>query len=71
MAIIDSLAADLKGTSVRANSILPSIFDTEANRKAMPQADFSKRPKPQDIASVILFQCSDDAKLVHGAAVRV
>jgi len=52
-------------------SILPSIIDTEANRKAMPQSDFSKWPKPQDIASVILFLCSDDAKLVHGASVRV
>ena len=71
VAMIDSLAADLKGTGVRANSILPSIIDTEANRKAMPQSDFSKWPKPQDIASVILFLCSDDAKLVHGASVRV
>src|SRR5580700_10996601 len=49
------LAADLRGTGVRANSILPSIIDTEANRKAMPQADFAKWPKPEDIARVILF----------------
>jgi NAD(P)-dependent dehydrogenase (short-subunit alcohol dehydrogenase family) len=53
--MIDSLAADLKGTGVLANSILPSIIDTEANRKAMPNADFAKWPEPQDIASVILF----------------
>jgi NAD(P)-dependent dehydrogenase (short-subunit alcohol dehydrogenase family) len=71
VAMIDSLAADLKGTGVRANSILPSIIDTDANRKAMPQADFSKWPKPQDIAHVILFLCSDDAKLIQGAAVPV
>jgi NAD(P)-dependent dehydrogenase (short-subunit alcohol dehydrogenase family) len=71
VAMIDSLAADLRGTGVRANSILPSIIDTESNRKAMPQADFTKWPKPQDIASVILFLCSDAAKLIHGAAVRV
>jgi NAD(P)-dependent dehydrogenase (short-subunit alcohol dehydrogenase family) len=49
VAMIDSLAADLKGTGVRANSILPSIIDTEANRRAMPNADFAKWPKPQDI----------------------
>jgi NAD(P)-dependent dehydrogenase (short-subunit alcohol dehydrogenase family) len=71
VAMIDSLAADLKGTGVRANSIMPSIIDTPANRKAMPQADFAKWPKPDEIARVILFLCSDDAKLIHGASVPV
>lgn len=71
VAMIDSLAADLKGTGVRANSILPSIIDTQANRKAIPNADFDQWPKPEDIARVVLFLCSDDAKLIHGAAVPV
>lgn len=71
LALIDSLAADLQGSGVRANSILPSIIDTEANRKAMPNADFTKWPKPEDIARVILFLASDDAKVIHGAAIPV
>jgi len=71
VAMLDSLAADLKGTGVRVNTILPSIIDTEPNRKAMPKADFSKWPKPQDIARVILFLCGDDAKVIHGAAIPV
>ena len=71
VAMIDSLAADLKGTGVRANSILPSIIDTDVNRKAMPNADYSKWPKPEEIARVILFLCSDEAKLIHGAAIPV
>ena len=71
VALMDSLAAEVKGTGVRVNSILPSIIDTEPNRKAMPSADFAKWPKPQEIARVILFLCSDDAKLIHGAAVPV
>jgi NAD(P)-dependent dehydrogenase (short-subunit alcohol dehydrogenase family) len=71
VAMIDSLAADLKGTGVRANSIMPSIIDTEANRKAMPKADFAKWPKPEEIARVILFLCSDEAKLIQGASVPV
>lgn len=71
IAIMDSLAADLKGTGVRVNSIVPSIIDTEANRKAMPKADFAKWPKPEDIARVILFLCGDDAKVVHGASIPV
>jgi NAD(P)-dependent dehydrogenase (short-subunit alcohol dehydrogenase family) len=56
---------------VRVNSILPSIIDPEANRKAMPGADSAKWPKPREIARVILFLCSDDAKVTHGAAVPV
>lgn len=75
LALMDCLAQDLKndpkGAGVRVNSILPSIIDTEPNRKAMPNADFSKWPKPEEIARVILFLLSDDAKLVHGAAVPV
>jgi NAD(P)-dependent dehydrogenase (short-subunit alcohol dehydrogenase family) len=71
VAMIDSLAAELTGTGVRANSVLPSIIDTDANRKAMPKADFTKWPKPEDIARVIVFLCSDDAGLIHGASVPV
>lgn len=69
LAMIDCLAQDLLGTGVRANSVLPSIIDTEPNRNAMPDADFSKWPKPEEIARVILFLCSEEAKLIHGAAI--
>ena len=71
VALLGSLAAEVKGTGVRVNSILPSIIDTKPNRQAMPKADFAKWPKPDEIARVILFLCSDDAKVVHGAAVPV
>src|SRR5215472_6995740 len=71
LALFDCLAQDLKGSGVRVNSVLPSIIDTEANRKAMPGADFSKWPKPEEIARVIVFLCTDDAKVIHGAAIPV
>jgi len=71
VAMIDSLAADLKGTGIRVNSVLPSIIDTEANRNAMLKADFTKWPKPEQIARVILFLCSEEAELIHGAALPV
>jgi len=71
VALLDSLAADLQGSGVRANTVLPSIIDTEANRKAMPKADFAKWPKPEEIARVILFLCSEDARVIRGAAIPV
>jgi len=71
MALLDSLAADVRGTGVRINTILPSIIDTPANRKAMPKADFAKWPKPDQIARVVLFLCSAEAEVIHGAAIPV
>jgi NAD(P)-dependent dehydrogenase (short-subunit alcohol dehydrogenase family) len=71
LALMDSLAADTRGTGVRVNSVLPSIIDTSANRQAMPGAKFDVWPKPEDIAKVILFLASDAAKVVHGAAITV
>ena len=71
VAMMDCLAADLKGTGVRVNTVLPSIIDTQTNRKAMPDANFAKWPKPEEIAQVILFLASDAASAVHGASLPV
>jgi NAD(P)-dependent dehydrogenase (short-subunit alcohol dehydrogenase family) len=71
LALMSSLAAETSGTGVRVNSVLPSVIDTPANRKAMPQADFTRWPKPEEIARVILFLCTDDAAAIHGAAIPV
>jgi NAD(P)-dependent dehydrogenase (short-subunit alcohol dehydrogenase family) len=71
VAMMDCLAADLKGTGVRVNTILPSIIDTEPNRRAMPGAPFDQWPKPEEIAQVILFLSSEQARVVHGASIPV
>ena len=71
LAMMDSLAEDVRSTGIRVNTILPSIIDTEPNRRAMPKADFTKWPKPEEIARVVLFLCSDDARVIHGAAIPV
>ena len=71
LALMNALAAETLGTGVRVNSVLPSVIDTAANRKSMPKADFAKWPKPEEIARVILFLCSDDAEVIHGAAIPV
>ena len=71
VAMMDSLAADVKPYNINVNSILPSIIDTAANRKDMPTADFAKWPKPEEIARVILFLCSEEGRVIHGAAIPV
>ncbi len=37
----------------------------------MPNVDFAQWPKPEDIARIVLFLCSDDGKLIHSAAIPV
>ncbi len=71
LALFNSLAEEVKPYNINVNSIVPSIMDTPANRRAMPKADFSIWPKTDDIAKVIVFLCSDGAKVIHGAAVPV
>ncbi|MEO6749204.1 MAG: SDR family oxidoreductase, partial [Casimicrobiaceae bacterium] len=71
IALMDSLAADLAGSGVRVNSVLPSTIDTDANRRAMPGANHRAWTKPEDIARVILFLASADARAIHGASIPV
>jgi NAD(P)-dependent dehydrogenase (short-subunit alcohol dehydrogenase family) len=71
LALMDSLAAEVKPYNINVNSVLPSIIDTAANRKDMPGADFAKWPKPEEIARVILFLCSEEARVIHGASIPV
>jgi len=67
--LVESLAEETKESNINVNCIMPSILDTEANRKAMPTADFSKWVKPEDLANVVLFLCSEDARVITGAAI--
>jgi NAD(P)-dependent dehydrogenase (short-subunit alcohol dehydrogenase family) len=71
LAFFDSLADEVKPYAINVNSVVPSIFDTPANRRAMPSADPARWPKPEEIAQVILFLCSAQARVIHGAAIPV
>ncbi len=69
--LTESMAGELREKGINVNCVLPSIIDTPPNRADMPRADFSKWVAPQDLASVILFLCSDAARAIHGAAIPV
>ncbi len=71
LAFVQALAADYRDAGIRANAVLPNAIDTPANRKQMPNADFSKWVPPDEIARVIRFLVSDDSKPMTGAAVPV
>ena len=69
--LTESLADELKGRGVTVNAVLPSIIDTPANRADMPEADHGRWVAPADLAAVILFLASREAKAVTGALVPV
>jgi NAD(P)-dependent dehydrogenase (short-subunit alcohol dehydrogenase family) len=69
--LTEAMAAELSDAGVTVNAILPSIIDTPANRAAMPNADTSRWPKPEEIARVILFLVGPDARLISGAHIPV
>jgi NAD(P)-dependent dehydrogenase (short-subunit alcohol dehydrogenase family) len=71
LVLTQSLAEEVKPYHINVNAVLPSIIDTKANRQAMPTADHSLWPKPEAIAKVILFLCSTDAEVIHGATIPV
>ncbi len=62
---------EAKDTHVVTHVIVPSTIDTPQNRKAMPDADFSKWVKPEAIADVIYFYCTSEASLIKEPVIKV
>jgi NAD(P)-dependent dehydrogenase (short-subunit alcohol dehydrogenase family) len=71
LVLTDTLQAEVGERGVRVHAILPSTIDTPANRRAMPDADFSRWTRPSDIAGVVAWLASDAAACVRGAHVPV
>lgn len=69
--LTESMAAELRERGIGVNCVLPGTIDTPANRASRPDADFTRWVRPEAIADVMLFLCSDAARAVHGAAVPV
>jgi NAD(P)-dependent dehydrogenase (short-subunit alcohol dehydrogenase family) len=69
--LTESLAEELKDRRIRVNAILPSIIDTPANRKEMPDAAFDRWVSPASMAEVIKFLLSPASRDITGALIPV
>jgi NAD(P)-dependent dehydrogenase (short-subunit alcohol dehydrogenase family) len=66
-----NLAEELAAEKIWVNAVVPSILDTPVNRKAIPNADFSKWPNLDEVAAIILFLASPQNTVTRGALVPV
>jgi NAD(P)-dependent dehydrogenase (short-subunit alcohol dehydrogenase family) len=71
IALMRTIAAEVRNSGVTANIVLPSVIDTPANRAASPAADFSKWVQPESIARLLLFLASGAAADINGAVIPI
>jgi len=71
MRLTEALSEEVKSQGINVNAVLPSLIDTPRNREDMPDADYATWVSPQDLAAVICFLLSDQARAVHGALLPV
>jgi NAD(P)-dependent dehydrogenase (short-subunit alcohol dehydrogenase family) len=69
--LTEALAQELRARRIRVNAVLPSIIDTPANRTEMPDADFAAWVGPDELAEVIAFLLSPEARAINGALIPV
>ena len=69
--LADFLNAEGSAKNVTASVIVPSTIDTEANRKAMPDKDFTTWVKPEEIATSLAFLCSENGTPLRETILRI
>jgi NAD(P)-dependent dehydrogenase (short-subunit alcohol dehydrogenase family) len=62
---------EAKGHNLVTNVLVPSTIDTPQNRKSMPDADYNKWVRPEDIASIIHYHCTDEATILRETVIKV
>lgn len=69
--LADFLNAEGSSKNVTTSVIVPSTIDTEANRNAMPDKDFTAWVKPDEIAQSIAFLCSEQGKPLRETVLKI
>jgi NAD(P)-dependent dehydrogenase (short-subunit alcohol dehydrogenase family) len=69
--LADLINAAAKGTNVTASVLVPSTIDTAINRKDMPNANPADWVKPEQLADVLEFICSDKGSPIREAVYKV
>ncbi|HKP75913.1 MAG TPA: SDR family oxidoreductase [Longimicrobiaceae bacterium] len=71
LVLAETIAEEYGVRGIRANAVLPGTMDTPANRRSMPDADFSTWVPTEQVARAILFLASAESAAINGASVPV
>ncbi len=69
--LAELMNGEAKGFNVVTSVIAPSTIDTPQNRKAMPDADPGKWVKPEEIAGIIYFYCTEKASPLREPVLKI
>ncbi len=69
--LAEYINSDTNTTGINASVILPSTLDTEATRKAMPDADFGDWVPTQSVAETIQFILSDAGNMLRNPVFKL
>jgi len=62
---------EAKGTNVVTSVVVPSTIDTPQNRRAIPDSDPAKWVKPEAIADIIYFHCTEAASVIREPVIKI
>ncbi len=74
-----ALAKELAGNNITVNTVVPGSIETvrgfaaggNSGRASVPDSPLGRRGKPDEIAAMVRFLCSDEARYITGQAIHV
>ncbi|HTI91851.1 MAG TPA: SDR family NAD(P)-dependent oxidoreductase [Puia sp.] len=69
--LAELLNATAKGKNVVASVVVPSTIDTAINRQSMPDADPAAWVKPEQVASLLEFICSEKGDALRDPVYKI
>ena len=70
-ALVQSVAEEVRNGDININAVLPSVIDTDANRKDMPKGDFGKWVSPHSLSTIVFLLTQPIMQPVRGALLPV
>ncbi len=69
--LAELLNDEAKGKNVVTSVVVPSTIDTPPNRKAMPDTNFDNWVKPEAIADVIYWHCTEKSSVLREPVLKI
>jgi len=68
-ALGQSVAREIRTSEATINCVAPNTIDTEANRRMISRVDPRRWVKPEDVAELIAYSCSEAGGAVNGSVI--